>query len=389
MNVERKIKICALTTVQKTMDWFVVDSMRNLAKNGYEVTLVCNMSQEFAQQNSDFAKCVNLEMSRGINLKNSVASISALIKLFKKEKFDIIYYATPNVSLYASIAGVLTGMKTRVYDQCGIRYVSFKGRKRFIFKSLEKFTCMLSTHIRAKSPMNMEFAINEGLCKKDKISVIGIGGTIGVDLTLCDSFDKIEKREEIRKQYEIPQDAFVFGYVGRINTDKGIYELITAFESLGIDNTYLMLVGMMDSMDAKTKEAVEAAGDNLQIIFTGGVHKDKVYEYMSAFDVLVHPTYREGFGKVLQEAMGMYIPIITTNVPGPCEVVEQGETGVLAEAQNTQDLADKMLYVYNNPELRKKLSTLGRRRAETYFDRPIMLKNILEDMNEIVGIKEV
>ncbi len=389
MNRERKIKICALTTVQKTMDWFVVDSMRNLSKNGYEVTLVCNMSQEFAQQNSDFAKCVNLEMSRGISLKNSITSIAALIKLFKKEKFDIIYYVTPNVSLYASIAGILTGIKLRVYSQCGLRYVSFTGIKRFIFKSLEKITCMLSTCIRAQSPMNMEFAVNEGLCKRKKISVVGIGGTIGVDLTLCDAFDKAEKREEIRKQYEIPQDAFVFGYVGRINTDKGIYELISAFETIKTENTYLMLIGMMDSMDEKTEELVEKSKDNPKIIFTGDILKDKVYEYMSAFDVMVHPTYREGFGKVLQEAMGMSVPIITTNVPGPCEVVEMGASGVLVEACNTEDLAEKMLYVYNDPELRQNLSEIGRKRAETYFDRPIMLKNILGDMNKIVGREEV
>ena len=389
MKKERCIKICALTTVQKTMDWFVVDSMRNLSENGYEVTLVCNMSKEFKEQNSDFAKCVNLKMSRGINPKNLVASIIALTKLFKSEKYDVIYYVTPNVSLYASVAGLLTGIKTRIYSQCGLRYVSFKGIKRFIFKSLEKVTCILSTHIRAQSPMNMEFAIKEGLCKKDKISVVGIGGTIGVELSLCDAFDKAEKREEIRKQYEIPQDAFVFGYIGRINTDKGIYELISAYENLEIKNSYLMLMGMMDSMDNRTQEKVKEAKDNPNIIFTGDIPKDEVYEHMSAFDVMVHPTYREGFGKVLQEAMGMSLPIITTNVPGPCEVIEHGKSGVLVEAYDIKDLAEKMLYVYNNPELRQNLSEIGRKRAETYFDRPIMLKNILEDMNKIVGKEEV
>ena len=389
MKKGEKVKICALTTVQKTMDWFVVDSMRNLSNNGYGVTLVCNMDEEFIVQNSDFAWCVDLKMTRGINLKNSVASIRALIKLFKREKFDIIYYVTPNVSLCASIAGVLAGVKLRVYSQCGLRYVSFTGAKRRIFKGLEKITCMLSTYIRAQSPMNMEFAVKEGLCKRDKISVVGIGGTIGVDLTLCDAFDKSKKREEIKKQYNIPQDAFVFGYVGRINTDKGIYELLSAFEKLETDNTYLMLIGMMDSMDLKTRQLVERAKENPKIIFTGDIPKDKVYEYMSAFDVMVHPTYREGFGKVLQEAMGMSIPIITTNVPGPCEVIEHGKSGVLVEAYDIEDLAEKMLYVYNNPELRQNLSEIGRKRAETYFDRPIMLRNILCDMNKIVGISEV
>lgn len=387
--MEPPIKICALTTISKTMDWFIVDSMRNLAQNGYEVTLICDMEDGFAERNSDYATCINLPMSRGASLKDLLTVPFKLRKIFKKNKFDIIYYATPNVSLYASVGGFLAGIHTRVYSQCGLRYVSFAGIKRKIFRLVERLTCKFSTAVRAQSPMNMQFAIDEKLCPENKISVVGIGGTIGVDLRECDSIDREEARLEIRNKYDIPEDGFVFGYVGRINADKGVNELIEAFCELQKkhDNIYLFLVGMMDNANPISGDNMSVAQKNSHIVFTGNVPSEQVLRYMAMFDVLTHPTYREGFGKVLQEAMGMSLPIITTDVPGPSEVVENGVSGILAKVKDSHDLAEKMELMLNNSELRENLATAGRKRAEKYFDRPIMLNNILCDLNDIMGVE--
>ena len=178
----------------------------------------------------------------------------------------------------------------------------------------------------------------------------------------------------------------MFGYVGRLNKDKGTNELIQAFSQVEnkLDNAYLMLVGMNDTVNAITQENYQKAVDDPRIIMTGNVPKNDVYKHMAAFDVLTHPTYREGFGKVLQEAMGMSLPIITTNVIGPSEVVEQGKYGLLVKPQNVDDLTEKMLQIADDKELCEQFAKLGRQRAEQYFDRPIMLNNILQDMNKIV-----
>ena len=387
--MEKKIKICALTTISKTMDWFIVDSMRNLAKNGYEVTLVCNMEDGFIERNQDYAKCINLSMRRGVSLGDLIKMPWRLYKLFKREKYDVIYYTTPNVSLYASIAGWLANTKCRFYNQCGLRYVSFEGKKRTIFKTIEKFTCKLSTTVREQSPMNMQFVIDEGLCSAEKISVVGIGGTTGVSLQQVDSFDKVEARKFLRDKYGIPQNGFLFGYVGRVNADKGINELIIAFCELQkkYDDIYLALVGMVDDTNPIRFENMQIVKENSHIFLMGNVPPSEVYPHMSMFDVLTHPTYREGFGKVLQEAMGVKLPIITTNVPGPSEVVENGVSGILVKDHDAEDLAEKMELIHNNKELREALAAAGRIRAETYFDRPIMLNNILEDMNKTLNVK--
>lgn len=382
-----KKKICALTTISKTMDWFIVDSMRNLADNGYDVTLICDMEDGFAERNEDYAKCINIPMSRGVSVRDLLTVPFKLRKIFTNSRFDIIYYTSPNVSLYASIGGLLAGINKRVYSQCGLRYVSFSGVKKRVFWLVEKLTCMLSTTIRAQSPQNMQFAIDEHLCSKDKISVVGIGGTTGVKLSDCDAFDHEQFKQDLRRQYGIPQDSFVYGYVGRINADKGINELVTAFVNLQkkYQNIYLVMVGMLDNTNPITDENMLIVADNSNIIMTDNVPSDQVYAHMAMMDVLTHPTYREGFGKVLQEAMGVGIPIITTNVPGPREVVEKDISGILVEPRNPADLAEKMEFLYQDADTRNRIAAAGRKRAEQYFDRPIMLHNILMDINKIVS----
>ncbi len=388
MSQNKKIKICALTTISLTMNMFMAHSMRYLSENGYEVTLVCNIEDDsFVERNSDFAKCVDLKMSRGVSVKDLIVCTWKLYKLFRKEKYDVIYYATPNVSMYASIAGVLAGVKYRNYCQWGIRYISFTGIKRKIFKFVEKTICIFSKTIRSASPLNMEFSISEGLCKRDKIEVIGIGGTVGVELDKCNSFDKSEANREMRQQYDIPEEAFVYGFVGRINADKGINELISAFRKIHEENDklYLVLVGALDSANPIRDENLQFAKESDRVVLTGSVPADDVYKHMAMFNVLTHPSYREGFGKVLQEAMGVKIPIITTNIPGPSEVIENNVSGILCEVQNADDLAEKMLMLYNDPVICESFAEAGYKRATTYFDRPIMLKNILDDINKTVG----
>lgn len=141
-------KICAITTIDLTMSSFVVEAMRALQQQGnVEVTLACSMSDEFYSKFKDEFNCVNIPMSRGVSIGDAIKSTYVFYKLFKQENFDLVQYATPNASLYASIAANIAGIKKRLYCQWGIRYVGFQGRSWILFKVLEKLTCRLSTHI--------------------------------------------------------------------------------------------------------------------------------------------------------------------------------------------------------------------------------------------------
>ena len=231
--MDKQIKICFIATISKSLEWFVVDTAKFLYEHGYkDITFIANMDDEFIEANSSYSKCISTDYKRGVNPINFLKSICETKKIFKKERFDLIYYFTPNAAFYASFVGKKYKIPNRIYSQCGIRYVSSSGIKLLIFKLIEKLTCRMSTTIRSQSPLNMQFAIEEGLDKPEKFKVLGIGGTIGVDLEYCDSFNHTDMNAYLRKKHNVPLDAFVFGYVGRLNSDKGSNELIESFARL-------------------------------------------------------------------------------------------------------------------------------------------------------------
>lgn len=368
-------KICIVTTVSGTLKSFVVPTAEHLYKEcGYDVTLICDNDDEFAKSLPEYIHYIPVPMKRGVSL-SGFKSVRALRKIFRREKFDLVQYSTPNASLYASIAAKKEKVPVRVYAQWGIRYVGLSGLSRKIFKFLEKKACKNSTHIRAVSPMNMEFAIKEGLYTKEKAKVIGNGGTIGVDMQLFDINEREDYRKAIRAEYGIGDKDFLFGFVGRISADKGSRELLKAFKEVAekYENAKLMLVGRNESKGEELNELIAWAEQSDNVILTGRVEKAKVKEFYCAFDMLVHPTYREGFGMVIQEAGALAVPVITTRIPGASEVMVDNESCVLVKPKDSSELASVMRDLLENPEKAEAIGKAAYERTCKLYERSIML----------------
>ena len=380
-------KLCAITTVDITLSSFVVDAMRKLKEEEYDITLISSMSDGFFNRYKDEFHCINLQMSRGANPLEMLKSIWAFYKIFRRERFDYIQYATPNASLYASVAAFMVGCPIRVYCQWGIRYVGFEGMKRKFFKALEVLTCKLSTHIRPASQKNLLFAVSEGHYPEKKASIIGAGGTIGVDFKMFDKSKKETYKATVMDEYPILKNRFVFGFVGRMDRDKGTNELFTSFLKLyqKHPNIALLFIGPEDKITGIDTALYQAVKDCGAAVFTG--FTNEVPKYISAMDVLVHPSYREGFSMVIQQAMAMGIAVVTTNIPGPSEVIEENVSGLLAEAKDSESLSRAMEKLLQDDVLRTSMAHEGYNRARKLFERGHMLeltcidrKRILQDL---------
>ena len=377
-------KLCAISTVDATLDSFVVEAMRQLKKDGYDITLISSMSDDFIRKYRDEFHCINLPMSRGVNLREFLNVTRVFYKIFKCEKFDYVQYATPNASFYASIASFLAGCPVRVYCQWGIRYVGFEGVKRMIFKVLEKVVCKLSTHIRPASQKNLLFAVQEKLYAPQKASIIGAGGTIGVDFKQFDRSKKEYYRQEVLLEYPQLKDKFVFGFVGRMDKDKGVNELFSAF--LEVRKRYpfvaLLFVGPEDKMDGVDAVLYQQVKDSDSAVFTG--FSKEVPKYISVFDVLVHPSYREGFSMVIQQAMAMEVAVITTDIPGPSEVIEGNVSGILVPAKDASGLVHAMKQMLGNATMRGNMAQEAYVRARKLFNRERMLQLTCMDRKKIL-----
>lgn len=380
----RPKKICSITTIAMTTQTFVLESMKEMQKRGWDVTLICNMNQQLIDKIPEGMHYYHVPMERSFSMKAAVRSIWQLIKIFRKEKFSMVQYGTTHAALYGSFAGWLTRIPIRIHLQWGIYNYWEMGMAGKFYKFVEWLTCKLSTTIRPVSHKNLEVAIREGLFKAGKGKVLGEGGTIGVDLNDYPLDKKEEWRNAIREKYGISSDSYVYGFIGRLSKDKGNNELILAFKNICEDkNMTLLLVGPDEgSLD---KNVMDWAKNSDQVVFTGGVPHDDMPKHLAAMDVLVHPTYREGFGMVLQEAMAMEVSIITTDIPGPSEVIEEGISGMLVPAKDEVALANAMNEFYCNQEKAAQYGKNGRVRAEKYFNRPLMIDNIYKDKEELLN----
>ena len=381
-------KLCMITTISLTQKSFVVDNAKNLHKKcGYDITLICNDDKEFESSLPDYIHFIPVKMARGIDL-SAISSMANLIKVFKRERFDMVQYSTPNASCYASIAAKVSKVPIRLYCQWGIRYVGLNGFPRKVFKAIEKVVCSNSTDIRSASRLNKAFAVSEGLYEEGKAKVVGNGGTIGVDTKVYDISKKEEWNRIIRERYNLGSDEFVFGFAGRISADKGCNELITAFKSILEDdgiNAKLMIVGPVEDNCGIDRHLMQWIKNSKNVILTGMIDSTEMCQYYSAMNVLVHPTYREGFGMVIQEAGALAVPVITTEIPGAGEVMENGISSVHVAPRSASELKKAMVDLRTDL---KKTESLGKNaylRTKQYYERSIMLENLRLDYVELVG----
>lgn len=365
-----KKKICCITTVDVTQIAFVADAMYQFVEKGYEVTLVCSDTKKVRELKGDLFQYVDMPMKRGVSWLDLLVMPWKFRKFFRHEKFDLVQYATPNASLFASIGAWMAKVPTRLYCQWGIRYVGVSGIMRRVLKSLEHLTCRLSTDICPASQKNLEYAVSEGLYKADKAKIIGNGGTIGVDLSKYDISKKTSCKLEVLQRYPILENKLVICSVGRLSRDKGSYELLDAFDMLARerDDVALMMVGDMEGdIPAELKHITK----HERVVFTG--FTNEVHKYMAACDVLAHPSYREGFSMVIQEAMAMQLAVVTTDIPGPSEVIEDGVTGILVEPRDVKSLYNGLKEMFANLERMNEMAMASRERCEKLFNRQRML----------------
>lgn len=379
-----KIKYCALTTISLNMRSFVLPAAEFLAENGYDVTVGCKSDDQFAKAiEGKPIVYLPLKIERGFSLKGTITAIWQLYWFFRNNHIQMVEYGTENVSFCGSIAAWLSRVPVRIYNHWGARYVGYeKGLGRSFSIFIEKTCARLSTTVRQSSELNRLMCIADGLYPAEKVKVIGYGGTVGADFKRFDINKRNEYNNLFRTKYGIGKDDFVFGDICWVRKDKGSNELIEAFRRLNKRDAWLVFIGDIYDEDPVEEELMDWAKGSDRVIFTGRILD--VEHYVAGFDVLAHPSYREGLGMVLQEAGAMGIPCITTDVIGPKEFGIPGTTGLLVKKADVEDLYEKMKFFYDDRTRLESFSKATYEMVKERYERGVMVKRILDDRNELV-----
>lgn len=373
----KSIKLCVITTVPLTLKTFLIDQLVFLSNHGFNVSVVCDADPDFARTCPPALAYIPVRMTRRFGLATTLSGLITLYRLFKREKYDMIQYATPKASFISSWAGLMAGVPVRLYCQWGIRYIGSSGLSRQVLKFSEKLTCRFSTNIAPDSRGNLHFAITEGFYAPEKAAVVFKGSSNGVNLDKFDISLKEEWRKRVRTELGIDQESFVFGFVGRITRDKGSQELIKAFLKLaGNDDLALLMVGEVEQDHKLPDEIIEVIKDHPRIYAVG--YQDHPQDYIAAMDVMVLPSYREGFGVVTIEAQAMGVPVISTDIPGSPETIINGQTGILVPAADVDSLTEAMKRLKNDRNLLSSFGNNGPEFVKENFEQRKFWRKVLE-----------
>ncbi|GAA6617027.1 glycosyltransferase family 4 protein [Scytonema sp. NUACC26] len=394
--MSKNIKLLHITTVPESLNFFK-GQIAYMKAQGVEIHALSSpgyLLEEFRKREQVPTYAVT--MQRRITPLKDIQSIFQIWQYIQAINPHIVHTHTPKGGLLGTIAAWLARVPVCIYHVHGLPMITAKGYKRLLLTWSEKISCLLACQVISVSHSIREVAIREGLCPPEKIKVLLKGSCNGIDA--LDSFNPanlpLNTRQETRKNCGIPEDAIVLGFVGRLTREKGVEELVRAWQILReeFSNLHLLAVGYFEAQDPISTEIKKLLLSDPRIHMTGRM--SYVPPFYTAMDILALPTYREGLGEVLLEASAMKLPIVATDIPGCVDAVEDGYTGLLVPPRDIEALARKIRQYIQNPQLRYQHGNAGRDRILQKFRQEAIWEALYQEYlkllppDSVLGIEE-
>ena len=378
----QKKRIAIITSVPFTIKVFLVEQIKLLSQH-YDVTLITSDVKFEGEESLESifhhkVKLISIPIVRKISFYKDFLSFLRLYAIFRKEKFSVIHSVTPKAGLLAMASGFFSGVDHRLHVFTGQVWVTKKPPFRWLLILMDKLIGRFATCILVDSQSQLQFLIDKKIVNKNKSSVLANGSISGVDLSRFNKNSII--RTAMRKEMSISDSATVVLYLGRLNIEKGLKELLSAFELIARKNSdvILLLVGPdEDGILEFIKEQHKVISKNIRSV----PYTDKPEHYMMLSDIFCLPSYREGFGSVVIEAAACGIPAVVTRIYGLTDAVIDKKTGIHVSVGNPQELSDALLSLINDKSLRDSYANAACERAIKEFDSKILSEALLNYYN--------
>ena len=378
-------KLVRITTVPLSLEKLLEGQLSFMQKE-YEVIAVSSEEERLEELGREInVRTYSIEMTREITPGKDLGSLWRLYLFLKKEKPLIVHTHTPKAGIAGMMAAKMAGVPLRLHTVAGLPLLEAKGLKKKMLKYVEKITFSSATNVYPNSVRIYEYLKENKFTSEDKLKVIGKGSSNGID---TDYFDpkkySPEENREMRRSLGIPANDLVFIFVGRLVRDKGINELVEAFERINYEftETTLVLVGPFEAeLDPLRPETIERMTAHPKIIEAG--YQTDVRPFFALADVLTFPSYREGFPNVVMQAGAMGLPAIVTDINGCNEIVQEGTNGVVIPVRDTQALYESMKKMITDESFRKLTGGNSRRLIKENYERQEIWKAILAEYKRL------
>jgi len=339
-------------------------------EKGYSFVIACSPFKMFYDTRVENILMVPINIYRAFTPTSDVMALWKLCKLIRKEQFDMVIGHTPKGALLSMLASKYVGVGTRIYYRHGILYQTSKGLRRIFFKMIEILTSYCSTSIINVSRSVEEFSIQNKLNRPEKGIILGTDGSCGAFNPIKYSRQFIKKQDVdfFKNENQIKPNEILIGYFGRMVNDKGINDLINAWQILieKYSNVKLVLAGEYEERDGLPKLTKDKIASNSTIIYLDYVKQLEVI--YASLDIFILPSYREGLPTVILEASSMEVPVITTKVTGCVDAIVENETGIFC-THDPKNIAEKISFYIEHPEIRKLHGQNGRQFVLEHFNQ--------------------
>ena len=379
-------KLIRITTVPLSLKVLLKGQLRFMASNGFDVKGVSSEGEELREVHENEGIAVEaITMSRKITPFQDLKSLWEMWNFLRKEKPQIVHTHTPKAGIIGMLAARLAGVPHRLHTVAGLPLMEATGTKRKILNFVEKLTYSSATRVYPNSKGLYDFILQNNFTQSNKLKIIANGSSNGIDTAFFspDQVTEIE-RVTLREKLNIQPDDFVFVFVGRIVSDKGINELIKAFSELqAVENNeptgikLLLVGGLENDLDPLNSETLAEINQNKDIISVG--FQQDVRSFFAIADALVFPSYREGFPNVVMQAGAMGLPSIVSDINGCNEIIIEGENGLIIPPKNVEKLKEKMLTLAKDKNLYTKLKGNSRRMIENRYEQSVVWNALLEE----------
>lgn len=355
-----KKRLAYVVSTPRTYLAFIMGHARVL-RDEYDITLFADFASHPELTDFEGVEMIQVGIRRNISIFRDLAALVHLTGLLRAGNFDIVHSITPKAGLLANMAGLLARCPVRVHTYTGQVWATRRGFSRWLLKAMDKITLFSSTHALADSHSQADFLASEGF--SNSIRVLGAGAIAGIDTV---RFRPDEAwRHSARAKYGLAPDDFVFVFLGRLNRDKGVMDLIEGFSRADLAPHFkLLIVGPDETGLAPIIE--QSPLFRARTVVLAGSAMQPEHE-LNAGDVMCLPSYREGFGMSVLEAAAIGLPAIVSRIYGLVDAVVEGETGIMHEAGNVEEIANCLNILAANTDLARHMGAAARTRVFEVF----------------------
>lgn len=383
-------KIIRITTVPSSLKVLLKGQLKFINNNGYEVVGISSAGKELNEvSNDEGIRTLELNMTRTISPFKDFISLIKMFIILVREKPDIVHTHTPKAGLIGMLASYIAGIQFRLHTVAGLPLLEKKGIKRNILNFVEKLTYKCSTKVYPNSFGLKDIILKNKFTETNKLKVIANGSSNGIDTSYFNpELFSIEENAVLKTNLGIKKTDFVFIFVGRIVSDKGINELVEAFDKICLveENIKLLLVGPFeDELDPLQKKTKLLINNNDKIILVG--YQNDVRPYFAISNTLVFPSYREGFPNVVMQAGAMKLPSIVSDINGCNEIIENNLNGIIIPVKKVKELFNAMIKIKRNEEHYNQFKRNCRSTIINRYDCKIIWNELFNEYEKLLDKK--